>query len=111
MFPLPSGVTATVSRPAGMDAHGNPLAAPAPHTVAGCGRAPAGSLEQHFLESTVEWDVDLLAPHGADIKAQDTVTLTGDTTRYQVHGLPAAWRNPFTGWNAGTVVRLKAVEG
>lgn len=111
MFPLANGVTATVSRPAGMDADGNPTAAPAPHTVDGCGLAPAGSLEEHFQASTVEWDLDLLAPYAADIKAQDVVTLPGDTARYQVHGKPSKWRNPFTGWEAGTVVRLKAVEG
>lgn len=102
------GVTATVERPGGMDADGN-TTAPAPHTVAGCGTAPAGSIEQHHLESTVEWDLDLLAPYGSDFAAQDVVTLPDGPTRYQVYGEPSPWRNPFTGWQAGVVVRLKAV--
>lgn len=107
---FPHGVTATVSRPGGMDADGNPLPGTS-HTVDGCGVAPAGSFEEHFQASTVEWDLDLYAPFGADFIAEDAVTLPGDTTRYQVHGRPSPWRNPFTGWEAGTVVRLKAVEG
>lgn len=106
---LAHGVTATVERPGGVDADGNPLT-PATHTEPGCAPAPAGSFEVHHLEATVEWDKDLFAPYDADFKPEDVVTLPGDETRYQVHGQPSPWRSPFTGWEAGLVVRLKAVS-
>lgn len=104
------GVTATVERPGGTDQYGNPLPGTS-HTVPGCGVAPSGSTEKHGPEATVEWDLDLLAPLAADFKAEDVVTLPGDSTRYQVHGRPKVLRSPFTGWEAGQVVRLKGVEG
>lgn len=105
------GVTATVTRPAGSDRFGNPLPAQPPHTVAGCAPAPAGSTEQHHLEQTIEWDVDLLGPYDADFQPEDVVTLAGDDTRYHVHGVVKRWKNPMTGWEAGSVTRLKAATG
>lgn len=119
---FPHGITATVERPGGTDQYGNPLPGTT-YTVDGCAPAPAGSTEKHGPEATVEWDLDLLIPYGAPltptppseepagIAAQDVVTLPGDTTRYQVHGMPKHFRSPFTGWEAGTVVRLKGVAG
>lgn len=68
-------------------------------------------METEDRAATVEWDVDLMVPYGADVVAGDVVSLPGDQARYQVHGRPARWRNPFTGWEAGTVARLKAVTG
>jgi hypothetical protein len=105
------GVTATVTRPPGTDAHGNPLTAPAPHEVPGCAPAPAGSVERHHLEQAVEWDVDLLGPYDANFEPQDMVTLAGDDTEYQVHGTVQRWRHPMTGWEAGSLTKLKAVSG
>jgi hypothetical protein len=111
---FPYGVTVTVERPAGFDQYGNPLA-PATHTVAGCAPAPAGSVSASVEDTDrgheVEWDLDLLAPYGADVVATDVVLIPGDPTRYQVHGRPRAYRSPFTGWESGAVVRLKGVEG
>lgn len=101
--------TVTVERAAGADQHGNPLPA-ATHTVDHCWTAPAGSTEQHGLEVTVEWDLDLFAPAGADFAAQDVVLIPDDAIRYQVHGRPERWLAP-TGWAAGTVARLKGVAG
>lgn len=40
-----------------------------------------------------------------DIDADDTVVVRGET--WQVDGLPAEWRNPFTGWAPGIEVQLK----
>ena len=108
MFAL--GITATVERPGGTDRFGNPLP-PATHTVADCAPAPAGSTEQNFQADTIEWDVDLLGPYAADFQAEDVVTLPGDANRYQVHGKPQRWKHPVTGWEAGSVTRLKAVSG
>lgn len=104
------GVTATVERPAGADRFGNPLA-PTTHEVAGVAPAPGGSTEQSLNESIVEWDLDLLGPVDADIRAEDIVTLPGDPTRYQVVGRPQRFRHPMTNWQAGSVTRLKGVEG
>jgi hypothetical protein len=107
---FPFSVTATVERPAGFDQHNNPLSA-STHTVPDCAPAPAGSTERHHLEATVEWDLDLIGPYDADFQAEDTVTLAGDDTAYHVHGKVSRWKNPFTGWEAGSVTRLKAVRG
>jgi hypothetical protein len=104
-------VTITVTRPPGSDRFGNPLPAPAPHTVDDCQPFPAGSFaESHHLEQTVEWDLDLFVPYAADIEPEDVVTIPGDSTGYQVHGKPQRWRSP-DGWEPGTVVLLKAVSG
>lgn len=100
--------TITVKR-AGRDRFGNPLP-PTTRTVDSCQTFPAGSFsESHGLEATVEWDLDLFAPHRPDIEAQDTIKLPGDPTTYQVHGKPQHWS--ADGWEPGTVIKLKAVEG
>lgn len=104
------GITVTVERPGGQDQHGNALPGTT-HTVPGCAPAPAGSTEENHQEATVEWDYDLLGPYAADFAAQDIVLLPGDTTRYQVYGEPKRFRSPFTGWEAGSVTRLKGVAG
>lgn len=106
----------TVERPGGTDRFGNPLD-PATHTEPNCWAAPAGSTEQTHLEDVVDWDLDLfvLGPD-ADIRYQDVVygipghvDSVGKPIRYQVTGRPAVWRSP-TGWNPGTVARLKGVS-
>lgn len=109
----PFGVTATVERAPGTDRHGNTLEdADGPHEVTGCAIAPGGSTEAQGTELTVEWDLDLLHDDpAADFEAGDIVTLPGDEERYRVHGKPRRFRNPFTGWEAGVVVRLKGVDG
>ncbi len=105
------GVTVTVERPGGTDRYNNPLPGAPPHTVDGCATAPAGSSEQTGTAATVEWDLDLYAPYDADIAAQDVILLPGDPERYAVHGRPARFRSPFSGWEAGTLARLKGVRG
>lgn len=40
-----------------------------------------------------------------DIDANDTVVIDGEA--WQVDGLPAEWRNPFTGWAPGIEVQVK----
>lgn len=107
MFPY--GVTVTVERPTGTDRHGNPLE-PDTHTESGA-FAPAGSTEAAVGSgsSQVEWDEDFLTDLDADIRSQDT--LIHDGQRFSVHGRPQKYRNPFTDWRAGMVVRLKAVSG
>jgi hypothetical protein len=58
---------------------------------------------------SVESDFDVVAPYGADILAGDRVVVRGLTC--EVQGRPFDWRNPFTGWAPGTLVRAKIVEG
>ena len=101
--------TITVERPT-RDRFGNPVTPPATHTIDDCWDAPAGSTERNHLEEIVEWDLDLLAPYGADLKSEDVVKIPGDETRYQVHGRPNRWKGP-DGWEAGSVTRLKAATG
>lgn len=100
-------VTVTVERPGADDRYGNPTAGSS-HTIAGA-FAPAGSTENVDRSQTVEWDEEFLTDYGADLMAEDVVTY--GTDRYQVFGKPARWRHPMTGWEAGTVARLKAVTG
>ena len=68
-----------------------------------------GRRRMWIVSQTVEWDADFLTSYGADIEADDVVVYAGE--RYQVHGRPARWKHPMTGWESGAVVRLKAVTG
>jgi hypothetical protein len=107
---FPHGVVATVTRSGGTDRYGNPLPGTT-HSLHGCAVAPAGSTESADQAATVEWDQDLICDHDADLIAQDVVVLPGDPTEYQVFGRPRPFTNPFTGWKAGKVARLKGVQG
>ncbi len=51
----------------------------------------------------------LYAPFGVDVTPADRVRVRG--TIYDVDGEVAEWRNPFTGWSAGSVVQTKRVAG
>lgn len=119
MARFPYGLTITVERPTGTDRHGNPQP-PNVHKVEDCATAPPGTTALGTSESTIDamtvvWDLDLLAPIDCDIKPQDSVVLSDDPQpedeRFQVFGQPRRYSNPFTGWRAGTVVRLKGAEG
>ena len=46
---------------------------------------------------------------GADIKAKDRL-VEADGTVWEVDGRPAKWKNGFTGWEAGLVCALQAVD-
>jgi hypothetical protein len=51
----------------------------------------------------------LYLPAGAQIDAQARVRVRGEV--YEVLGDPAAWRNPFTGWEPGVVMQVGRTEG
>ena len=104
------GVAVTVKRPGGWDAYGNPLPG-IQLEIKGCAPAPAGTTEPNPAAGTVEWDVDLLCPYDADFQSTDVILLPGDPTEYQAVGKVRRFRSPFTGWDAGGVVRLKGVQG
>jgi hypothetical protein len=75
-----------------------------------CGVADGGSLEPlQDARNAVESDFDVVAPYGADVTAADRLVIRGLTCTVQ--GRPFAWRSPFTGWEPGTVIRAKIVEG
>lgn len=108
------GIDVTVERPSGTDRYGNPLT-PATHTLPGVGLAPAGSSEEIGDRSTVTWDVDLLSDDAtADLRPSDVVVVPSGSVyagRFEVHGRPARYLSPLTGWDAGMVARLKGVSG
>lgn len=111
MFPF--GFTATVTRGTGRDRLGNPITG-ATHTVEDVAAAPAGSTEIVNGEATVTTQDTLYAPYDADVTSQDTLTVPSGQPippgKYQVDGEPQRWRNPFTGSDAGCVIRLARVE-
>lgn len=54
-------------------------------------------------------DFVLYRDESADVLPGDRVVVRGVTCN--VVGRPATWRNPYTGWEAGFVVRANIVEG
>lgn len=58
-------------------------------------------------------ELTAIFPYGDPITAHDRVEVrTGlYAGAYGVNGRPAHWRTPWTGWQAGTEVRLKEVSG
>lgn len=78
--------------------------------IPGCGVGDGGSLEPlREARNSVESDYDILAPYGSDVLAGDRVIVRGLTC--DVIGRPFPWRHPMTGWEPGTVIRAKIVEG
>lgn len=51
----------------------------------------------------------LFVPFGFDVLHGDQVDVAG--VLYEVDGDPADWENPFTGWEAGTTIALRRVDG
>lgn len=45
----------------------------------------------------------------AAVSPQHRITVRGST--WAVDGEPAEWRNPFTGWQPGTVVQVGRIDG
>lgn len=103
-----AGETVTVLRPAKVDNVGDPTGAPADHDIAGCAINWLSSSENTDRRETTTALVEVYCPAGADILATDRVRLP-DGRVFRVDGAPASWHNPFTGWDAGIVVRLRGV--
>ena len=110
---FPYGFDITVHR-GGVDRFGDPLPA-TDHTVLGCAAAPAGSTEYVGTQATVVDSDTIYAPFDADVKAQDTITVPAgqaiEPGTYSVQGTPQRYVNPFTGTQAGTVIRLTRGTG
>lgn len=79
-------------------------------TITGCAFDPGGSLEPTEQGRTaVITQPTLYAPPNSDVLAGDRLVVRGRT--WDVDGDPADWRSPFTGWEPGMAIKLKAVEG
>lgn len=111
---FPFGFDLTVNRGGGVDKFGDPLPTTS-HTVSGCAAAPAGSVEHTGDAGTVIDQDTVYAPHDADVVATDTVTVPAgqaiDPGTYYISGRPQRYQNPFTGTQAGTVLRLTRSTG
>lgn len=79
-------------------------------SISGCGYNPGGSTEPtDDARNAVITTPEVYAPTGSDVLAGDRLVVRGQT--FDVEGDPADWRSPFTGWQAGLVIRLKKVAG
>ena len=75
-----------------------------------CGVADGGSTEPlQDARNAVDSDFDLIFDHDPGISSADRVVVRGLTC--EVAGRPFLWRSPFTGWEPGTIVRVKVREG
>jgi hypothetical protein len=79
------------------------------HEIGGCAFAPAGSSEVNDARTAVMSEPAIYCPPGADLTAADHVLVRG--SRYEVHGEPADWRDPFGSTLGGVVATLRKVEG
>lgn len=75
-----------------------------------CAVADGGSLEPlEDARNAVVSDFDVIAPFGSDVTARDRLVIRGLVC--EVVARPFDWRSPFTGWQPGTVIKAKIVEG
>lgn len=83
---------------------------PAAITITGVAVAPAGSNEPLEVgAATVDSDLTLYLPYGADVRPLDRVVVRGLT--YEVQGERADWSSPYTGVNRGSIVLVRRVVG
>lgn len=103
-----AGETVTVVRPAQVDRVGDVTGPETSHDIGGCAISWQASTEVTDHRDTVVSLAEVFCPTGSDITATDKVRLP-DGREFLVDGTPVNWHNPFTGWDAGMIVRLKAV--
>lgn|SRR5690606_4615484 len=80
--------------------------------VPSCAIAPSAGSEPEPLAVGRESVTALLTvymPFGAPVTSVDRLIVRGKL--YQVVGEPSAWRNPYSGVELGTEVKLERVEG
>lgn len=83
---------------------------PTETVVEGVGVADGGSLEPlEAGRNAVDSDFDLFFPADTVVTSDNRVVVRGLTC--DVAGRPFLWRNPFTGWTPGLVVKVKIREG
>lgn len=102
-------ITVTVVRGT-RDRYGD-LGATTRHTVDGCVVVPGSSSEKYGDGSDqVTSALSVYAPPGADVTAQDAVTVPGYSGTWQVVGDPQTWPVP-TAWRFGTEIHLVKIAG
>lgn len=98
-------------RSAGVDSLGDPISGdPDRLTLDGAFTAPRSSSDiddRGRAGVIVGWS--LFAPYGTDLLHTDQVEVDG--VLYDVDGEIGQWRNPLTGWNAGSETALKRAAG
>lgn len=83
---------------------------PTPSDVSGVGVADGGSADvSQSARDAVDCDFDLFFPADVTVTAEQRVSVRG--LECDVVGRPFLWRNPFTGWAPGLVVKVKIREG
>lgn len=116
------GITVTVHRdnPGGVDQYGDPIPGTVQtFNVQGCAVSPRSAQPGSHSKEIIDYGrmgviegVTLYAPFGTDIRRTDRIELPAPWNGvFEVEGEPGAWRNPFTGWEAGLEVALRRVEG
>ncbi len=81
-----------------------------PVDVDGAGFEPEGSYDVlDPSRQSVVTQPTLMVEFDRETHPLDQWRCRGDL--YEVDGKPAAWRNPFTGWEAGQVIKLRRVTG
>lgn len=94
----------------GVDAYGSDVYGDGePITVTGA-FAPSGSTEVVYGNTMLTQNDTIYLNEGSAVPTQlDRVEARG--VLREVDGAPEVYHNPFTGWEPGAVVRLKAVSG
>lgn len=108
MTTFPYGERVTIHHPGTVsgetNAYGSSEPGPGTDEVVVVAVAPGATSEQTVAQSTVSVAFTLYVPAGVTVEADARITVRGDT--FEVHGEPAEWSNPFTGWVPGSVVEL-----
>lgn len=108
-MPFAEEFTLLTSTVTGQDDDGNDVYDTTSSIIKGA-FAPAGSTELIQGQATVITHDTLYLDEGQAVPtAQDQVVARGRT--YKVDGTPGEYKNVFTGWTPGAVVRLMEVTG
>lgn len=79
-------------------------------TIAGCAVDPGQSSEAPTVNrEAVTTTPTLYAPYSADVLAGDRIVSASGTWEVDGHG--ARWSSPFTGWQPGSVFKLRRADG
>lgn len=103
------GQTVTVYPPVAKDSDGDPIAASAPYTVDNVGISHGATSESTDRRATAISEVKALMPPGTVVALNSKIKLP-DGDLYDMVGKPVTPRNPFTGWEPGVIVLLRAVK-
>lgn len=108
-FPFGTTVTLITRSVIGRDGDGNDIYQDVQTVLPGCAFDPGGSTELVQGQDLVTTTPTLYAPAGTVIGPVDAILVAGQT--FEVDGTPNTYTNPFTGWQPGVVVKLRAVTG